>query len=655
VVIEANSVLTSVTFAYYANTKKDNTASYWLKEIAYDDEESAWDTETVVDSVKSEYITKIPAFYYTNASGVPTAIIEDFADYNIYASTSTVDVDVNSRDYVYLANNTTFRNVPVYTVSYNDRATNDWVAYSIDECESVHVGDELIYVTNGRAVQYAINVTQSTTGKPAAVIPAVEALYDSIDADAKLPRGYAAAAADANEALSADPQVLSKLQTALKALEDIDPTTLNGKQGAEQADLIAKLEAAIKAITDETTAEEAAAALVSAYQTYRSQPANPATPTAIADKRAALEALYAAAVADKANIPTTPNNPLTTEEIAYNKAVDEATAEIDDFVAAADSAADLDTLSEILAASTMDHDANAAALVLPTTASTQKAYDAAVAAVEAKLDALNAASALIKAYDEYHTLSTAAEGTYSASEIAAALAAFKSAVADVDALSTADKALVTGDTTYPIVTGSNTTAKTAYDARPQDGNITKLELVQSRTDEGDTITGDATNGYVIHLADGVTVNKNSTPKLNKWLTVTGVAGTYTWEQDTTDETGLTWIITDAGKNGGEKDTVKVTFQNYVKSKETAVATIYGRNVTNNAVTLASTETALATSNVSAASKGSIVGISITSAEHAEDGNSSVTLLTGTNTLYVTVKSEDQSKTETLTITVTVQS
>jgi hypothetical protein len=177
VVIEATSSATSLSFAYYANTKTEedkNDASYWLKTIAYDDETEAWDTAAVVENVgRTEVVAAgVPNFYYTDGKGTTTALTTKAAlnAKNVYAATSVVDVDVNNRDYVYMDNDTRFRSVPVYVVTYNAKvaASNEWVAYGVADCDEVNVGDQLIYVTDGAKgddgnVLYAINVTKSNT------------------------------------------------------------------------------------------------------------------------------------------------------------------------------------------------------------------------------------------------------------------------------------------------------------------------------------------------------------------------------------------------------------------------------------------------------------------------------------------------------------
>jgi hypothetical protein len=104
---------------------------------------------------------------------------------------------------VYLSdgNKFTFGSVPVYTLTYNANAKNDWVAYGVEDCEKINYNDKLIYVTDGKTVQYVINVTKSTTGVPAAIIADVLKLYDAIN----------------------DEQIansLTKVQTLTKALND---------------------------------------------------------------------------------------------------------------------------------------------------------------------------------------------------------------------------------------------------------------------------------------------------------------------------------------------------------------------------------------------------------------------------------------------------
>jgi hypothetical protein len=172
IVIEANSSSSALNFVYFANTNKTgtNVSSYWLNTIALNDDGDV-DTETYVDEATGT-IGSDPAFYtIANDRVGTTKAVTAYTANGIYAGESLVGASVNTRDYVDVQLNVggvvkseRFQigvgGTPVYQVSKANK-TNAYVAYSIEECTSVGIGDELIYVKSGNTVLYAINVTKS--------------------------------------------------------------------------------------------------------------------------------------------------------------------------------------------------------------------------------------------------------------------------------------------------------------------------------------------------------------------------------------------------------------------------------------------------------------------------------------------------------------
>jgi hypothetical protein len=166
IVIEASSSLSNVYFGYYSNTKDGNAASYWLNVIgAYtdDDGDTAYGTTTEQIAKKDvKVLQSTPAFYRITANGTATSIDPANAAANhIYASVAAVGKDVNLRNYVALQDGNSFytSQVPVYAVTYTANP-NVFLSYDVTET-TVTTGDDLIYVTDGKNVLYAINVTAS--------------------------------------------------------------------------------------------------------------------------------------------------------------------------------------------------------------------------------------------------------------------------------------------------------------------------------------------------------------------------------------------------------------------------------------------------------------------------------------------------------------
>jgi hypothetical protein len=167
IVIEAKSAAKALNFVYFANTignagaTDKNTTSYWLNTIALDDEGEV-DPATYVDIAKGGVLDEDPDFY--TISGQTITPVTAYTANGIYAAQNTVGANVSKRDYVYLDDTTSFRigegYTPVYKLTTNN-AKNAWVAYGIEECTSVEIGAQLIYVKSGNTVLYAINVTES--------------------------------------------------------------------------------------------------------------------------------------------------------------------------------------------------------------------------------------------------------------------------------------------------------------------------------------------------------------------------------------------------------------------------------------------------------------------------------------------------------------
>ena len=120
-----------------------------------------WDTAAITSGLKAVNTTNTyawPAFYEIGKSA--DEVTKNYADYNIYAAESETNANVNVRDYVYLTNNpgvSSFltTSVEVYKVAYKNGD------YSIANCKTIAAGDRLIYVTDGKSVEYVINVTES--------------------------------------------------------------------------------------------------------------------------------------------------------------------------------------------------------------------------------------------------------------------------------------------------------------------------------------------------------------------------------------------------------------------------------------------------------------------------------------------------------------
>jgi hypothetical protein len=217
IVIEAKSADSNVHFGYYSNTKTNVAQSFWLWSIGLgevDGEAAYTTTQQMVERADVNTLQNVPAFYKLK-NGVATLIVSEtdttatsteyYTANGIYAGIAAVGVDVRDRNYVevygvnndaaFTANKTVSTSfytddVPVYKVSVGDN-TNSYLNYSVSACAPT-TGDKLIYVVENKAVAYAIDVTQSTSGRPATVIPAVEALFEAIVADNNLDRTAAA-------------------------------------------------------------------------------------------------------------------------------------------------------------------------------------------------------------------------------------------------------------------------------------------------------------------------------------------------------------------------------------------------------------------------------------------------------------------------------
>ena len=271
IVIEAESSLTEANFIWYANTKSGTGESYWVKTIDQD-EDGAWDPESVINTAKG--VVGIPMFYVVNAdSDLVSPIWTNYAKWDIYASTVTVARDVSGRNYVYMADGTSFvtEETPVYALSFDNEIGNRWVAYDITDDVDVDQNDMLIYVTDGDGnVEYAIDVTASTYKDDDGVthiVPYLDNLWYDIATDyvpTDLEKAIAAANdIDAVAAMGADPaagetawETAVSTYNALKALINNDlskadydkaMTALNALGAKILAAAVADAKAAIEA------------------------------------------------------------------------------------------------------------------------------------------------------------------------------------------------------------------------------------------------------------------------------------------------------------------------------------------------------------------------------------------------------------------------
>jgi hypothetical protein len=231
IVIEAQSADTSLNFVYYANTNgtqnSNNTTSYWLYSIALD-EDGEVDTAAYVDVAKGT-VTADPDFY--TVTGNKIAAVANYASKHIYAAEVLNGASISKRDYVDLSNGTQFRvgtgNVPVYALTKtNEKA---WVKFAVEEVEAIAIGDQLIYVTDGKNVLYAIDVTQS------AAAANLDALYTKIDEE--------------------EPAAASLYETAVKLYNDNKADGENTNKGVTKATKQAVLTAINDALADNTITE----------------------------------------------------------------------------------------------------------------------------------------------------------------------------------------------------------------------------------------------------------------------------------------------------------------------------------------------------------------------------------------------------------------
>jgi hypothetical protein len=195
IVIEAKSANKNVYFAYGATARTDGKDADAIT-IGYSADEDAYvtDLEVAKDAALNmlkagAYVTNdnglvvyTPAFYQIATNGKFTtdgnAIDEDFGDYGIYATTVSNGADVWAKDYVYLADKTSFKasDVTVYKVNYNPNG-NASNTFTLEET-TVEKDDTVIYYATAAGVQYVIDVKQSTY--KGAVIAGIQTLYTEI-------------------------------------------------------------------------------------------------------------------------------------------------------------------------------------------------------------------------------------------------------------------------------------------------------------------------------------------------------------------------------------------------------------------------------------------------------------------------------------------
>jgi hypothetical protein len=196
IVIEAKSSSSALNFVYYANTngaqQGTNESSYWAYSIALDDNGDV-DTANYIDTLKGT-IKQNPNFYLVanDRDNTVTALDADKHEYTangIYAGTAQVGPSVKNNNYVEVLVNGTKKTetfqvgenaVPVYKVVKN--GIKNWVSYGIEDCDTISVGDTLIYVKSGNTVLYAINVDKSvdSDGK---IVGGLDTLWNTIVTD----------------------------------------------------------------------------------------------------------------------------------------------------------------------------------------------------------------------------------------------------------------------------------------------------------------------------------------------------------------------------------------------------------------------------------------------------------------------------------------
>jgi hypothetical protein len=188
VVIEASSSLSDIYFGYYSNTKNGTSDSFWLDAVGpytNDDDQEVYGTTTKLVN-KPGTLQAAPAFYTITGQSI-APISSNYNKNGIYASTVVLGKDVYDRDYVKLADGTEFytSDVTVYAVSETGEK-NVYLNYAVSET-TVSVGDDVIYVKDGRNVVYAINVTKSVDAHkvPLTVLTNTDkdGLYDLIVAE----------------------------------------------------------------------------------------------------------------------------------------------------------------------------------------------------------------------------------------------------------------------------------------------------------------------------------------------------------------------------------------------------------------------------------------------------------------------------------------
>ena len=161
--------------------------------VGYDDEGNIADDRIDVDSDWFTFRGPIE-FYeiYDNAAGY--VINKDYASYNIYAGTVSVEYDVSGKDYIQVDDTAAGflrfdpAEITIYKVVKDSIGYYDYNIDVVDNWDDIKAGNHMILFTDSKEnVEYAIIVEMSTyeaaDGKDY-IFSDVQALYDAIVADA---------------------------------------------------------------------------------------------------------------------------------------------------------------------------------------------------------------------------------------------------------------------------------------------------------------------------------------------------------------------------------------------------------------------------------------------------------------------------------------
>jgi hypothetical protein len=367
----------------------------------------------------------------------------------------------------------------------------------------------------------------------------------------------------------------------------------------------------------------------------------------------------AAAIKAAAGYTKSGATPATEADGAFDKVQDLVEADANDWT----SAPVLNTLAGLKDAKALTPLSTDAAAVLDESSNPKASeYAERLAAVQnADYTLYDKAVALVDAYDAWNTANTASGDKLTESAINALWDTYVSAYNAISSTDKTDIETLDNSTNTKLGTAGTTDFATAYaaylDNTTIDGNITSVTLNANKAQDGYTLTGDKTNGYEIHLTSTDATTFTGSLDLEDWLDVTGVK--VVWTKDAGDASGKTYSIVDSGNDGATagsataSDPVTVKFVDYADSKVVAVATVFGKAVTNNAVTVANSEYTITKAAVSAAESGTVNGIALTEAD-AESGTSVTLLVNVPTTVYVNITAQDGTTKDTVAITVTVQ-